>query len=198
MRRFMKIVRIAATLAGVAATVSLAAQPIVASADYNHTRPALWYAPGYINVDQHWKESPPGGVPWYSEVIWASNASTNFWSTDLTFSGESHAYWWGSHPWCASKIDLNDTFKVSGVAVSASVGYPASVGLSVSASGDQASFNTANAVCNAYFDQVQHNYSGIEFVAWDISTMTQTDCGVFTFSYQANHRCVSGWDWVNP
>jgi hypothetical protein len=190
----MKIVRIAATLAGAVASVSLAVQPIAASADYNNTRPALWYATGYIRVDRHWWESPPGGVPWYSEVVWASNASTNFWSTWLSFSGESHAYWWGAHPWCANRIELNDNFKVSGVAVS--VSYPPSAGFS--GSGDQANFDTANAVCNNTFDQVQHNYSGVEFVAWDISTMTQTDCGTFTFSYQANRRCVSGWDWVNP
>jgi hypothetical protein len=188
-----KLLATIAKLAGIGATIALAVQPMAASADYNNTKSAWWNSPGYINVSKYFYETPPGGTPWYTEVRWASNAQTNFVSTWLSFSGESHAFWWGDNPWCATGIQLTDTFRVSGVAVS--VSFPLSGG--ISGSGDRIDFTTSNAFCNAWTNQVQHNYSGIDFNAWDISTFSQNDCGVFTITWASSNRCTSGWDWVN-
>ena len=195
MKRLLKIVRLTIGLASIGAGLSLAASPITASADYDYTRAAFWYQNGYTQHDQYFWESPPNGRPWYSEVQWSSNTYTNYFSTWLEFDGQSNAYWWGVSPWCADSITLVDQFWVTGVAISVNV--PPGVGISVY--NDVASYNSSNAVCNNYFDRVQHNYTGFDFNGFDLYTFTQKDCGYFTFSWQSNPRCTNqSWDWINP
>jgi hypothetical protein len=198
-KRLITILGLGSTLAGTAAAFSMVAQPVTASAFYcdyyarSYTASVWYYSPGYVDACQYWWESPVNGSPGPSEVIFASTTYTNYWSTWLSYAGESHAYWWGYSPWCANGIDLNDQFKAGGFAISVSV----PLGGSLSGGGDTIDFNTNNAGCNAYWDQVQHNYSGIDFTAFDIWTASQTDCGTFYFAWQAVRRCVGAWDWVN-
>lgn len=201
-RRFLSLVGLAATLAGSGAAFSIASQPVTAMAYYcgqvtysrTSTAPAFYFASGHLTSYEYWWECPVNGRPGSSEVTFSSSTYTNYWSTWLSYAGESHAYWWGYSPWCANGIDLNDQFKASGWAVSVSI----PLGGSFSGGGDTIDFNTSNAVCNSWYDQVQHDYSGIDFTAFDIWTATQTDCATFYFSYQAARRCTSAWDWVNP
>lgn len=195
MTRLVKLVRLAVALAGIGAVFSFAAAPITASADYNNTKSAWYNSPGYTNVDTTFWESPPGGVGWISEVIWSSSVYTNQVSTTVSFNGQSHAYWWGSHPWCADGIALTDSWGATGVAISASI--PFGAGFSGSSAGP-INFTTSNAVCTDVFDQVEHNYTGMTLNGFDIYTFDQQSCAVVTFSYSANNRCASySWDWVN-
>lgn len=194
MHHLSRIARLAVGLAGIAGAVSLAAAPVTASADYNYTRHTYWNSAGYTEVDRHFWETPPGGVGWYSEVNWSSTVYTNYFSMTAQFYGQSNAYWWGSHPWCASDISLTDNWGAGGVAVSASI----PIGAGFSGSATTVTWTTNNADCNAYENRVQHNYSDITINGFDLYTFDQQSCAVFTFSYSANNRCgYYSWDWIN-
>ncbi|GEM_PF-5817632 len=195
MTRLVKFIRLAVALAGITAGFSAAALPITASANYNYTRATWYYQSGYTVADAYFWESPPGGYGWYSEVTWSSSVYTNYWSTTVQFYGSSDAYWWGSNPWCASGISLTDIWGASGIAVSASI--PWGAGFSGSSAGP-ITWTTDNAVCNNYYNRVNHQYSNITLNAFDLYTFDQQDCAVFTFSWSSHQRCGPySWDWVN-
>ena len=195
MRNPGRFVRIAAALAGTAA-LWLSTTPTPALADYNYTHYTTYYAAGYTQTDTHFWESPPGGLGWYSELNWSSNVYTNFWSTTVQFYGQSNAYWWGSHPWCASGLDLTDEWGATGIAISATIG-PISGGWGGNPGGP-VTYTSSNAVCNAYYDRVQHNYSNVTLNGFDIYTFYQQDNVVVTFSWSSNVRWGPySWDWVN-
>jgi hypothetical protein len=199
MTRLGKLIRLAVAVAGFSAAISAAAVPITASADYIYwpntgTHYTTARHPGYVKADEYFDEYPPGGRHWYSEVIFSSTVYTNTWWTTVQFYGGSDAYWWGWSPWCASGIELTDSFGATGIAVSASI--PASAGFSGSSSGP-ITLTSSDTLCNAYVDVTEHQYSQVTLNAFQMLTFDQQSYAKFSFSYSAHWRFAPyEWDWV--
>lgn len=130
---------------------------------------------------------PPGGNWGQQYVAFSSNIYYPTLETWASFSGNSNTQWWGCCPWNANSVTLSDSFMVSGIAVSVSL--PPSVGFS--GSGSNASYSTTNS--NNWINS--HQYSGVDFNAFDLYSVGQNTCSSMQFSWKGFYTCT-GSHWV--
>jgi hypothetical protein len=111
--------------------------------------------------------------------------SCGVWTCDDYIDGQSHTDWWGSSPYNATAMDLNDTITETGCALSVNVSWPPGVGFG--GGGDRVYWDSGYVGPTWY---INHYYSGIHFwtycARWYITQTSQANAR-FGFTYITPH-----------
>ncbi len=142
-----------------------------------------------MSANQYFHYYPPNGSSGYANVNWSSSIAYPTFEQWVIFSGSSNGNWLGCCPWNPDSNTLTDDWFASGIAVSVSISWPPGVGFS--GSGGSASY-TSNTGANW---RNHHNFSGIQFDAFDITSVGENACTDMHFSYDNEYHCTTN-HWV--
>ncbi len=146
--------------------------------------------PARMSANQYFREYPPNGYAANAQIAFNSSIAYPTYETWVSYSGTSDSNWLGCCPWNPDSNQLSDSWFVSGIAVSVYISWPPGIGFSGSGGGP--STYTTNTGANW---RNHHNFSGIQFDGFDITSVGENACSDLHFSYDGEYHCTSN-HWV--